>query len=169
MDKASVVEMTQLALSIFVEYGIKVVGALAILIVGWIAARWVKSTVLRILSRGDRVDDMVRTLAASAARYLVLAVTVITVLGQFGVQTASLIAVLGTMGLAIGLAMQGTLSNVAAGVMLLLFRPFNIGDFVETAGVSGTVKTLNLFTTELTTADNVHIIAPNSHIWGCGG
>ena len=99
-------------------------------------------------------------------RYLIIAVTVIAVLGRFGVETTSLIAVFGAAGLAIGLALQGTLSNVAAGVMLLLFRPFKIGDFVEVAGISGTVKGITLFVTEMATGDNVHIIVPNADVWG---
>jgi small conductance mechanosensitive channel len=87
------------------------------------------------------------------------------VLNQFGVQTASLIAVLGAAGLAVGLALQGTLSNVAAGVMMLILRPFNVGDFIEFNGKQGTVKSLNLFGTELATLDNVYLYAPNSTIW----
>ncbi len=89
----------------------------------------------------------------------------VTILNQFGVQTASLIAVLGAAGLAIGLALQGTLSNVAAGVMLLILRPFNVGDFIQFNGHSGTVKSLGLFGTELATLDNVYVYAPNSSIW----
>ena len=87
------------------------------------------------------------------------------VLGQFGVQTASLIAVLGAAGLAIGLALQGTLSNIAAGVMMLILRPFNVGDYIDFDGVGGTVKALGLFGTELATPDNVYIFAPNSKVW----
>ena len=92
--------------------------------------------------------------------------TIIAVLNQFGVQTASLIAVLGAAGLAIGLALQGTLSNVAAGVMLLLFRPPSVGQFVEAGGTMGTVKEINLFVTGLATLDNLKVIVPNSAIWG---
>ena len=90
----------------------------------------------------------------------------IAVLSQFGVETTSFIAVLGAAGLAVGLALQGTLSNVAAGVMLLLFRPFKIGDYIEGGGLAGTVKSISLFVTELATPDNVQIIAPNSQLWG---
>jgi small conductance mechanosensitive channel len=103
---------------------------------------------------------------ASLAKYLVLIFTGLMVLSQFGVQTASLIAVLGAAGLAIGLALQGTLSNVAAGVMILIFRPFKIGDYVEVAGQAGTVKAVTLFISELSTPDNVQIIVPNSQVWG---
>jgi len=90
---------------------------------------------------------------------------VIFVLGRFGIQTTSLAALIGAAGLAVGLALQGTLSNVAAGVMLVAFRPFKVGDFIEAAGTSGTVRAVTLFTTELTSADNVLIIVPNGDIW----
>ena len=88
------------------------------------------------------------------------------VLSQFGIETTSLVAVLGAAGLAVGLALQGTLSSVAAGVMLLIFRPFKVGDYVEVAGKAGTVDALTLFVTELNTPDNVHIIIPNAEVWG---
>ncbi len=147
-------------------YGLNVIGALAILIIGWIAAGWVSSGIRKGLSRISAVDEMLRGFFASLARYAVLAVTVIAVLDRFGVETTSLIAVFGAAGLAIGLALQGTLSNVAAGVMLLLFRPFKVGDFINGGGVAGTVKSVGLFVTEFATPDNVKIIAPNSQLWG---
>jgi small conductance mechanosensitive channel len=103
---------------------------------------------------------------ASLAYYLVLAVVVIAVLNLFGVQTTSLIAVLGAAGLAVGLALQGTLSNFAAGVMLLVFRPFRPGDYVDIAGTAGSVAEISLFTVSLNTPDNVRIIVPNSSVYG---
>lgn len=151
---------------ILTTYGFQVVGAIAILIVGWIAAGWARRLVIKLLSRSDRIDDMLRSFLGSLTKYLIIAVTVIAVLNQFGIQTASLIAVLGAAGLAIGLALQGTLSNVAAGVMLLFFRPFKSGDYVEVADLAGTVKSVGIFVTELATPDNVQIIVPNSQIWG---
>jgi small conductance mechanosensitive channel len=99
-------------------------------------------------------------------RYLILTITFLAVLSQFGIQTTSLIAVLGAAGLAVGLALQGTLSNLAAGVMLLIFRPFRIGHSVQVGGIQGTVKELSLFWTELITPDNVQIIVPNGSVWG---
>ena len=102
----------------------------------------------------------------SAVRYLVLVITVIMMLSQFGVQMASLLVVLSTAGLVIGLALQGRLSNVAAGVMLLLFRPFKIGDFVEVSVHASTVQAISLFVTEMSTPDNVYIVVPNSQVWG---
>jgi small conductance mechanosensitive channel len=147
-------------------YGLKVVGAVAVLLVGLMIAGWARRIVTKLLSRSERVDPMLTGFFASLAKYLVLAITVIAVLNQFGVQTASLIAVLGAAGLAIGLALQGTLSNVAAGVMLLFFRPFKIGDYIDASGITGTVKSVGLFVTELATPDNVHIVAPNAQLWG---
>lgn len=138
-----------------------IVIAVAILIAGWIAGNWVGGQVKKI----KKVDETLKSFMATGARYLILALAVITVLQQFGVQTASLIAVLGAAGLAIGLALQGTLSNVAAGVMLLFLRPFNIGDTITCGGISGTVKTLGLFATEMATAENVYIFVPNSNLW----
>ena len=151
---------------IVTTYGLNVLGAIAILIVGWMASGWAQRLTIRSLSKNERIDEMLRGFFGSLVKYLVLAITVIAVLNQFGVQTASLIAVLGAAGLAIGLALQGTLSNVAAGVMLLIFRPFKVDDYVDIASESGLVKSLGLFVTELATLDNVQIIIPNSQVWG---
>ena len=103
--------------------------------------------------------------AGSVIRYALLVVTIIAVLAQFGVNTTSIIAVLGAAGLAIGLALQGTLSNVAAGVMLLFLRPFKVGNWIEASDISGTVREIGLFTTTIDTFDNVFISVPNSKIW----
>jgi small conductance mechanosensitive channel len=147
-------------------YGVSVIGAIAVLLVGWILAGWASRAVDNGLSRIEKVDETLRGFLASLTRYLVLIFTVVAVLNRFGVQTTSIIAVLGAASLAIGLALQGTLSNVAAGVMLLFFRPFKVGDYVEAGGLAGTVKAITLFVTELSTPDNVQILAPNSQIWG---
>jgi small conductance mechanosensitive channel len=147
-------------------YGLSVIGGILILIVGWIVANWASGATKRALAKSERVDATLRGFLSGLVKYAVLTVVIIAVLNQFGVQTASLIAVFGAAGLAIGLALQGTLSNVAAGVMLLLFRPFRVGQYVEAGGHAGTVKELSLFTTELATPDNVQIIIPNSAIWG---
>jgi small conductance mechanosensitive channel len=154
------------AIGYVTEYGLDVIGAIVILIVGLTLSKWISSAVKSGLSRVKQVDSMLRGFFAALARYAVIAITLIAVLEQFGVETTSFVAILGAAGLAIGLALQGTLSNVAAGVMLLLFRPFKTGDFVEVGGISGTVADVSLFTTELTTPDNVQIIVPNSDIWG---
>ncbi|MEM6902407.1 MAG: mechanosensitive ion channel domain-containing protein [Pseudomonadota bacterium] len=157
---------TDQAIQLVTEYGLDVIGAFVILIFGLIAAGWVGRAVRTALSRVKRVDSMLRGFFASLAKYAVIAITVIAVLERFGVETTSFVAIIGAAGLAIGLALQGTLSNVAAGVMLLLFRPFKTGDYVEAAGLSGTVADVSLFTTELTTPDNVQIVVPNGDIWG---
>lgn len=159
-------ETLQHLITMLTEYGLNVAGALAILIIGWSLSKWAERMTRKALSRSSRIDLTLTGFLSSMVKYLVLVFTVIAVLNQFGVQTASLIAVLGAAGLAIGLAMQGTLSNIAAGVMLLVFRPFKIGDYVEVSGQSGTVNSINLFVTELTTPDNKQIIVPNSNIWG---
>jgi small conductance mechanosensitive channel len=164
--QGTIEEITQTLMALVATYGLNVIGAIAILVAGWIGAGWAQRSVDKALGKVKKFDETLRKFAASVVRYLILIVTVLAVLSQFGVQTASLITVFGAAGLAIGLALQGTLSNVAAGVMLLIFRPFKIGDYVEAGGVAGTVKALNLFVTELATPDNVQILAPNSQIWG---
>ena len=159
-------EMMDIGFSIFIEYGLNIIGALLIFILGKIVAGWAQRLVEKALEKSGRVDKTLQGFLGNLARYVVLGFTVIMVLAQFGIETTSIIAVFGAAGLAIGLALQGTLSNVAAGVMLLIFRPFKAGDYVETAGAAGTVQTLTLFVTELATPDNVQILVPNAQVWG---
>jgi len=154
------------SMNIVATYGLKVLGALILLVLGWLAAGFVNRAILRAFGRFSRIDQTVITFTASTAKYAVLAFTVVAVLSSVGVQTASFVAVLGALGLAIGLALQGTLSHVASGFMLVMFRPFKVGDFIEAAGVSGTVKAITLFTTELATADNIRVVMPNGAVWG---
>ncbi len=142
-------------------WGWRVVAAILILVAGWIVGNWLSKTIKSI----DKLDETLKSFLGGLAKYTVFAIAVVTILAQFGVQTASLIAVLGAAGLAIGLALQGTLSNVASGVMLLILRPFNVGDYIVFGGTGGTVKSLGLFGTELAMPDNVYIFAPNSKIW----
>lgn len=158
-------EIIQLVTQATATHGLDVIAAIVTLIAGWIIAGWGKRVVTAAFNRTEKLDAMITGFAANGVRYAILAVTVIAVLERFGVQTTSFVALLGAMGLAIGLAMQGTLSNVAAGVMILFFRPFKVGDFIEGGGVSGTVKTVSLFLTNLNTPDNVEIILPNSALW----
>ncbi len=143
-----------------------VVFAFAILIGSWwlsgIARHQIQSAGLRY----EALDDTLFNFLSSLARYAILALGAIFVLNRFGIQTTSLVAIIGAAGLAIGLALQGTLSNIAAGIMLMIFRPFKLGDYVEAAGVSGTISDVKLFTTELTTLDNLLTIVPNAQIWG---
>jgi small conductance mechanosensitive channel len=136
-------------------------GALAILIAGWLAAGVVHAWVRRALDRAPRMDPTLKPFLANTVRYALLVFVIIAVLAQFGVQTASIIAALGTIGLAIGLALQGTLSHIAAGIMLLVLRPFRIGDYVDAEGVSGTIVEIGLFATELRTFDGVFQHVPN--------
>ncbi len=147
-------------------YGLDVIGAIVILIVGWTASGWAHNATAKALGKVDKIDDMLSGFFASMVKYAILAFTIVAVLSRFGVETTSFVAVIGAAGLAIGLALQGTLSNVAAGVMLLLFRPYKVGDFIEGGGLSGTVKAAGLFTTTMATGDNVQIIVPNAQLWG---
>jgi small conductance mechanosensitive channel len=162
----NVQQYTDMIVELATQYGLNIVFATLILIIGFMAAGWVSKMILKACGKSDRIDDTLRAFFASLARYIVIIFTILAVLDRFGVETASLIAILGAASLAIGLALQGTLSNVAAGVMLLIFRPFKIGEFVDVAGHAGTVKALGLFVTEMATGDNIKIIIPNSQVWG---
>lgn len=146
--------------------GLNILAVVIILIVGFWIAGFVSRMIVRIGEANEKLDNTLFKFLGSVARYAVLAFTFLMVLERFGVETTSIVALIGAAGLAIGLALQGTLSNLAAGVMLLLFRPFNVGDFIDGADVFGKVTDMNLFTTELGTFDNQHIIIPNSMLWG---
>ncbi|HEX4272187.1 MAG TPA: mechanosensitive ion channel family protein [Rhizomicrobium sp.] len=151
---------------IVVNGGLRLAVGIVILVVGWMAATWAKRGLEAGLARVP-IDLTLKPLIASLARYGILILTVLLVVQQFGVQTTSLIAVLGAAGLAVGLALQGTLSNVASGVMLLVLRPFRVGQFVEIAkGKQGTVREIGLFTTMIITRDGVYVSVPNSSIFG---
>jgi len=165
MDQ-SIQDILQMVYGVLATYGINVVGALVIIVVGFMVARALERALERALSRSGKMDATLVRFFGSLVRYAIIAFVIIAALQQFGVEATSLVAVFGAAGLAIGLALQGTLSNVAAGVMLLMFRPFKIGDFVDIGGKTGTVKEVGLFTTELATGDNVKIIMPNGQIWG---
>jgi small conductance mechanosensitive channel len=147
-------------------YGLSVIGGIALLVIGWTIAGWASRAVDTTMARLHKFDLTLRRFVASMVRYMIITFTVLAVLSQFGVQTASLITVFGAAGLAIGLALQGTLSNLAAGVMILIFRPFKIGESVDAGGARGTVESIDLFTTELRSPDNVQLLVPNGKIWG---
>ncbi len=147
-------------------YAIDILGALAILIVGWVAAGWAGRLTKRAIHKIPKVDNTVGPIAAGFVRYAVLAFVMVAVLAQFGIETTSILAVFGAAGLAIGLALQGTLSNIAAGIMLLLLRPFSVGNYIDAGGISGTVEEIGLFTTQFTTPAGLAISAPNSSLWG---
>ncbi|HZQ40210.1 MAG TPA: mechanosensitive ion channel family protein [Rhizomicrobium sp.] len=157
--------VTELQLLV-VDGGVKLVVGIIILVVGWMAATYAKRGLDAGLARLP-IDLTLKPLISSLARYGILILTLLLVVQQFGVQTTSLIAVLGAAGLAVGLALQGTLSNVASGVMLLVLRPFRVGHFVEVAGGrQGTVREIGLFATLIITRDGVYVSIPNSSIFG---
>lgn len=150
-------------------FAVSLFGALLILLVTFWAAGFGAGLTRRAVGRVHRngqPDVTLQNFMASLTRYLIIIVGLVAVLSQLGVKTTSVLAVLGAASIAVGLALQGTLSNVAAGVMLLLFRPYRVGDVVEVAGRMGTVKTLDLFVTELSTMDGLKLIAPNGKIFG---
>lgn len=159
----SIMEQAQ---PLIVTYGLDVIGAILILVVGFAVAKWLGKRVESYLRTKERFDETVIPIFAKTVKIIVIAATILAVLNNFGVETASLIAVLGTIGLAIGLALQGTLSNIASGIMLLLLRPFNVGDAVDIGSTSGVVDEIGLFVTEMHTFDNVAITMPNSKVWG---
>jgi len=140
--------------------------ALLILWIGLKIAKAIGTWVRKLISKNGRIDDTLGNFFASIIRYVVTAFVVIAAVQRIGVETASLVAMLGAATLAIGLALQGTLGNVAAGVMLMLFRPYKLGDFVDVAGEQGVVSDINIFTTQLATIDNVEVIIANGEAWG---
>ena len=158
-------ELAQTLVELVSVWGLRVLGAIAVLIIGRIIAGALRRGALRALERSG-VDSTLVPFLAGIVYYLAIAFVVIAVLGLFGIETTSLVAMLGAAGLAVGLALQGTLSNFSSGVMLLVFRPFKKGDFVDVAGSKGTVNEVGIFTTVLDTPDNVRIIVPNSEIYG---
>ncbi len=146
-------------------WGLSVIGALAVLIIGrWVAGS-LRNATRKGLQRAD-VDEALVPFVSSLVYYALLAIVVVAVLNLFGIETTSIIAILGAAGLAVGLALQGTLSNFAAGTMLLLFRPFRPGDYVEVGGEGGSVAEISIFTTVLNTPDNVRVTIPNSAVYG---
>lgn len=161
-----VTNATSVVVTLVATYGFRVVGAIIILIAGWIISRLIYGMIARLCARSARIDRTVGLFLANGARYAVLVFTFSAVLTTFGIETTSFVAVLGAMGLAIGLALQGTLSNLAAGIMLVMFRPFGIGDRIEAGGIVGTIREVNLFYSEIDTDDNVRIVFPNGELWG---
>ncbi|MGJ0481500.1 small-conductance mechanosensitive channel MscS [Pantoea agglomerans] len=149
--------------ALIISYAVNIVAAIAIIIIGMIIARIISNAVNRLL-RARHIDATVADFLSALVRYGVIAFTIIAALGRIGVQTASVIAVLGAAGLAVGLALQGSLSNLAAGVLLVTFRPFRTGEFVDLGGVMGTVLHVQIFSTTLRTADGKIVVVPNGKI-----
>jgi small conductance mechanosensitive channel len=144
-------------------YGLKVIAAIAVFVIGRWVAKALTSFTEKVMNR-RKVDATVVSFVANLVYIALLAFVVLAALGQLGVQTTSFIAVIGAAGLAIGLALQGSLSNFAAGFLMIIFRPFKVGDFIEGAGVSGTVEAIQIFTTQLLTPDNKTVIIPNASL-----
>lgn len=147
------------------EYLPRIGATLLILVVGYIVARWASAALYKVLSRNENFDRTLLPVARAVVRYAILIFVLIAALAQLGVQTTSVLAVLGAAGLAIGLALQGTLSNIAAGMMLLWLRPFGVGDYIETSTAAGTVRELGLFVTHLDSFDGIYRFVPNSELW----
>ncbi|WP_194097845.1 mechanosensitive ion channel family protein [Marivivens aquimaris] len=143
-----------------------ILSIILIVILGFAISGWVRRRIIAVGESHRQLDDTLFHFLGDIARYIVLTFAALFVLNTFGIQTTSIVAVLGAAGLAIGLALQGTLSNVAAGVMIILFRPIKMGDFVEINDSVGTVKNISLNYTELANLSNVHVIVPNSEVWG---
>jgi len=146
-------------------YGINVIGAVIILILGRIAAGIGRNVAGRLLERA-KIDPAIVSFVRSLSYVLILVFAVLAALAKFGIQTASFVAILGAAGFAVGFALQGSLANFAAGVLILALRPFKMGDYIIGAGEAGTVKEISLFTTVLSTPDNVKILIPNGKLFG---
>lgn len=159
-------DYSETLIPIAVDHGLSVLGAIIILIAGYVIANWATKKVTSKAKKSKKLDDTLVPILGQITRALILIITILAVLSQFGVETTSIVAVLGASALAIGLALQGTLSNVAAGVMLLLLRPFRVGDAVSIGGTMGVVDAIGLFTTEMHSFDNIGISMPNSKVWG---
>ena len=153
------------ATSLIVYYSFSFVGALIVLVVGYMLSGFLERSTYRGLGRFRGFDETLRKFFAKVVRYGALVLVGVTVLAQFGVQTTSIIAALGAAGLAIGLALQGTLQNIAAGIMLLVLRPFRVGEYINAGSVAGTIQEIGLFATELKTYDGLFVLAPNSELW----
>lgn len=146
-------------------WGLRLVGAVAAFVIGRIISGWVRRLVREGLAR-SRIDETLIPFLSNLSYYAVLTFVVIAVLGIVGIETASLAVVLGAAGFAVGLALQGTLGNFASGVMLMVFRPIRVGEYVEVGGVAGTILDIGVFSTTLNTSDNVQIVMPNSNVYG---
>lgn len=146
-------------------YGSAFIISLIVVIAGWILSGWLSRMIVTMLPRNRAFDDTIAPMVGQIVRYLVIVIAIVIALSGLGVQTASILAVLGAAGLAIALALQGTLSNIAAGVMLLWLRPFSVNDYIEADGINGVVREVGLFATRLRTLDGKFLFAPNSKIW----
>jgi len=151
--------------TVVTDYGLQVLGAFAVLIVGRMVASWLRGAVAKAMGRRN-LDPTLIPFLSGMVYWLVMAIVVIAVLNLFNVEATGLVAILGAAGLAVGLALQGTLSSFASGVMLLIFRPFGVGDLIDAGGASGIVESIGLFSTTLNSLDNVRIVVPNGEVYG---
>ncbi|MDG2231714.1 MAG: mechanosensitive ion channel [Paracoccaceae bacterium] len=149
-----------------IDFSMNLFAAILVIIFTLFVSRLIKSWIARLGFKYSQLDDTLFVFLSKFAQIVILVVGATFVLNSFGVQTTSIVALLGAAGLAVGLALQGTLSNFAAGIMLVIFRPFKRGDFVSVSGQSGTVQEISIFTTELASLDNLQLIIPNSQVWG---
>ena len=150
---------------LFIQYGVNIISALIILFIGNLIVKAVANSVAKVLQK-KKMDRAVVEFIHGLVRYLLFVIVLIAALGRLGVQTASVVAVIGAAGLAVGLALQGSLSNFAAGVLIVAFRPFKSGDYVEIGGVAGSVDSIQIFQTVLTTPDNKMVVVPNGSVIG---
>jgi small conductance mechanosensitive channel len=153
----------QTAWELLTLYGLKIVAAMVILVIGNWVVKFIRNLIKKVMYK-RKVDKTITEFSGNLIYYALLVFVVLAALSQLGVQTTSFIAVIGAAGLAIGLALQGSLSNFAAGFLLIIFRPFKVGDFIEAAGTAGTVEVIQIFTTQLLTPDNKTIIIPNANL-----
>jgi len=163
IDPDKMGEYLDIAVELAIQYGLKLLAAIAIFIIGKMLANWIKKLVIRVMKK-SKVDPIIIGFTSSIVYIAMLTFVVVAAIGQLGIQTTSFIAILGAAGLAIGLALQGSLANFAAGFLLIIFRPFKVGDSIEAAGVTGKVNAIHIFTTTLTTGDNKTIIIPNAKL-----
>lgn len=148
---------------LFIQYGVNILAAIVILFIGNIIVKTISNSVAKLLEK-KQMDQAVVHFISSLVRYVLFVIVLIAALGKVGVQTASVVAVIGAAGLAVGLALQGSLANFAAGVLIVAFRPFKAGDYVEIGGVAGSVESIQIFQTVLTTPDNKMIVVPNGSV-----
>jgi len=150
---------------LIITYCMNIVFAIATLILGLMVARFIAGTLHKILTK-RKLDSTIVDFVSHMVRYVIIAFVVIAALGRIGVETTSFVAIIGAAGLAVGLALQGSLSNFASGVLIIALRPFKAGEYIEAAGTAGVVESVQIFSTTLTTADNKYVVVPNSAVLG---
>lgn len=166
MSQAHIEDFIQSLIPIATEYGLSILGAILILLIGRSLAKYARKYTVRLLDKSGKIDSTIKPIIANIVGTAIMIVTIMAVLNQFGVETTSIVALLGAAGLAIGLALQGTLTNIASGFMLLITRPFSVGHAVKIAGQVYIVDEIGLFMSKLHTPENTRVYIPNSKVWG---